>query len=607
MMDKELKNKIQQPATSNTSRSAAKAGSQQLIWYFLAFFFILAFCYFFFLSNYILFFQEQQSLFTYTPSYVHEFLVRPGGFLDLCGKFLTQFYINKFSGSVILAIILTLPGIILLHVNKRFIPGSLLSHLLLLIPSCLMLLMQTHYYHMMLYNLGFLLVLLYFLLLILSEKTVVRYVLLALFPIFFYLMGAYAVIFLCLFIIYSLLYVKGPQKYYYPILLLLETLISAVIFKQILLLQTYKQLLLFPLPFINDSTHKVLFRSLTGYVILYPVFCRLASIMKPVKVKAMPVKIIPAILVFAVTVFIMIKGYNSQTARVINLEKLVFEERWNEAIKYQEKNPSENLIGQYFYNIALSETDQLCDRMFYGRQDFGTGSLILEWSSEHLNWGAYSFYTTGLINEAQRWAYEEMVVYGLRPQNMKMLTKTSLLTGNYRLTKKYTGIMENTLFYKSWARKHEMMAEDTSLIRSDPDLGNKLMILPRADFFIYLESPETNLPLLVNENPDNRRAFEYMMSWLLLSKNVEILANNIRLMKKMGYTRIPRHIEEAIMIYYNSKGVFPDMGGLTVSNETFLRFDQYFATYMTARQNPSTFKEKMQKFNNTFWYYFHFK
>jgi hypothetical protein len=163
----------------------------------------------------------------------------------------------------------------------------------------------------------------------------------------------------------------------------------------------------------------------------------------------------------------LIAGYNSQNARVINLQKLVFNEKWEETIAYQEKHPSKNLIGQYFYNIALSETDQLCDRLFYGPQDFGTGSLMLEWSSDYLNWGSFAFYATGLINEAQRWAYEEMVVYGMRPQNMKMLVKTSILTGNYRLTEKYTGILANTIFYRSWADKYQKMAVDTSLIRSE--------------------------------------------------------------------------------------------------------------------------------------------
>jgi hypothetical protein len=585
-----------------------KKGRVADTWYLIILFFVLAFIYFFFFGGYILFFQEQQSLFLYSESFINDFFIKPGGLLDLSGKFLTQFYINKFAGSIILAAILTIPGIILAFINRRLMPGSVLSAFLLLIPSCLLMLMQTHYYHLMLYNLGFLFVLVYFMLWLLTEKKAVRYLFLATFPLFFYLTGAYAVIFICLFILYNLFYTKGSQKYYYTLFMLLLAGISAIIFNKILLVQTFKQLLLFPLPFINDPTHKTCFWLLTGFLVLYPLICRLAGNVNQVKRYFNLAGRITVAVVLSLMVILLITGYNSQTARVINLEKLVFNENWGKAIEYQEKYPSENLIGEYFYNIALSETDQLCDRLFYGPQDFGTGSLILEWSSEHLNWGAYSFYTTGLINEAQRWAYEEMVVYGLRPQNMKLLTKTSLLTGNYRLTEKYTGILENTLFYSTWARKYQKMAEDTSLIRIDTELGNKLRILPGSDFFILLESPESNLPMLVDENPDNPRAFEYMMSWLMLGKNVDILVNNIRLMKNMGYTRIPRHIEEAILIYYNSQGVFPDLGGLSISNETRARFDQYFASYMTARQNPATLQEEMEKqFSNTFWYYFHFR
>lgn len=602
MMNKELRKKNQQLATSNQQQMNKIGG-----WYFFASFFILAFVYFFWFGNYILFFQEQQSLFVYSTFYFQDFIVRPGGLLDLAGRFLTQFYVSKFAGSVIIAISLCLPGMILFKVSKQLIPGSPLSLIFPLLPSSMLLLMQTHYYHLMLYDLGFILIMVYFLLMTITEKTIFRYILLAMFPVFFYITGAYAAVFLCMFVLYCILYLQGPHKYFYIILLLLGALFSSLVFKQALLLQTYKQLILFPLPFINDPTHKVLFWLLTGYLILYPVFCKLMSVSRLVRKRNFFIRLIPSVLIFAATIILLITGYNSQNARVINLEKMAFEQKWDEAIKYQEKYPSANLIGQYFFNVALSETDQLCDKLFYGPQDFGTESLILKWSSEYLEWGAFSFYTTGLINEAQRWAYEEMVVYGLRPQNMKLLTKTSLLTGNYLLAKKYTSILKNTLFYKKWAEKYAGMAEDTSLIRSDPELGKKLGILPGEDFFIYLESPESNLPMLVDQNPENKKAFEYMMAWLLLGKEVQILTNNIRLMKDMGYTRIPRHIEEAVMIYYNSQGVFPDLGGLTISSETKLRFDQYFAAYMTARQNPSTLKEKMQKFSNSFWYYFHFK
>ncbi len=577
-------------------------------WFIIAFFFLLAFVYFFFFASHILFFQEQQYLFVYTSEYFDEFFVRPGGLLDLSGKFLTQFYYSRLAGSLILAITLTLPGIMLLHVNRHIKLNPVSAFPLMIIPSCLLLIMQTHYYHMMLYNLGFLLILIYFLLFVLSERKISRIVLTVFFPAFFYFSGAYAVISAILILIYTLFYLKGPERYYLPLIMLLAALVSALLFKQMLLLQGYTQLALFPLPFINDPTHKILFRILVAYIIFYPAICRFTGRIKSAGRKPEVVRVFPAALILFISVIMLIAGYNSQNARVINLEKLIFNEKWQEAIAYQEKHPSRNLIGQYFYNIALSETDQLCKRLFYGPQDFGTGSLILPWSSEYLNWGSFAFYTTGLVNEAQRWAYEEMVVYGRRPQNMKMLIKTGLLTGNYRLAGKYAEILNKSLFYKRWSERYGKMAEDTLLIRLDPELGEKLLLIQKSDFFIYLESPEQNLPLLVNENPQNREAFEYMMSWLLLGKEVEILVNNIRLMGRMGYTTIPRHIEEAIMIYFNSQKKLPDMGGLTVSNETRIRFDNYFASYVTARQNPATLKEKMQEqFSDTFWYYFHFK
>jgi hypothetical protein len=338
------------------------------------------------------------------------------------------------------------------------------------------------------------------------------------------------------------------------------------------------------------------------------VICRLAGSLKQVKLNLRPVGLILTIIVFSSTVIMLISGFNSKTARVINLEKLVFEEKWNELIKYQEKYPAKNMIGQYFYNVALSETDQLCDRLFYGLQDFGTGSLFLIWNNEYLSWGSHAFYATGLINEAQRWAYEEMVVYGCRPENMKMLVKTSLINGNYSIAEKYIGILKHTFFYKSWTKEYEKMVKDTSIIKSDPDLGNKIKILPRDEFFISLDAPQNNLPMLLEGNNANKKAYEYLMSWLLLDKNIETLVNNVSVMKNMDYTKIPRHIEEAVLIYYNSKRVFPDLGGLPISGETRMRFDQYFTTYVQARQNPSTLKETMQKqFGNTFWYYYQFK
>lgn len=574
----------------------------------LGLFLIVAFGYFCLVGNYILSFQETQSLFIFSGEYLHHYLLKPGGPLEYAAKFLTQFYAGKFSGSLILSVILTLPGIILYIINKRLIPGISFSLLFLLIPSCLMLLMQANYYHMMEYNLGFLLILFYYLFSVSSGKKYHRILVLILFPLFYYLAGAYVMIFTGMYVIHILFLKKGKQKYIYSLLLLVLSAITFLLFWKIIFLQPVEQIILSPLPLLENVAYKITFFILAGYFVFYPLLCRFAIRVKHIRLNTRFYSFMSIIIVFAITIFLLFKIYNPQTARVVELERLIFSEKWDEAIRFQEKKPSRNLIGQYFYNIALSETDQLCDRLFFGNQDFGAGSLVLPWGDEHLNRGAYFYYAIGLVNEAHRWAYEEMVVYGYRPQNIKLLAKTSLINGDYRMARKYINILKRTIYYRDLAKNFEEMTDNPDLIHSHPDLEAKLKILPKNNFFIQFNEPQNNLPLMLEAQPDNRKAFEYYVAGLLLTKNVEVAVNNIRKMKEAGYTRIPRHIEEAVMIYYNSKGAFPDLGGLTISIETKERFDQYFAAYINGRNNPSLLKEKMQgKFGNTFWYYFHFK
>jgi hypothetical protein len=574
------------------------------VYILLAFFYILTFGYFNWIGNYLLFFQEQQSLFVFSGEYLHEYIIKPGGLLEYAGKFLTQFYSNTVIGSLILAGTLTLTGFIFLKINKRLFPNRSFSSLFLIIPSCLLFLMQTHYYHFMEYNLGFLLVLLYFLLSILPKKKYYRYIALMLIPLFYYVTGAFSFIFAGIYLLYCLLYEKGRQGYLYSIILIGITTLSVFVFKEALFLQPYANLIRYPLPFMLDARHKILFYVLTGYLILYPLFGKITF---PKKINTRPFELASILIVFSVTVLLLFKLYNPQTARVLQIEKMVFEEKWKEAIEFQESHPSKNLIGQYFYNLALSETDQLCDRLFFGRQDFSANSLILPWGNEHLNQGAYFYYSVGLTNAAHRWAYEEMVVYGYRPQNVKILAKTNLINGNYPMAKKYIDILKKTYNYNHWAKEYEKLLADTMLIQNHPELGKKREILPKEDFFMQIDNPQENIPLLLKADPNNKKAFEYEMAWWLLTKNVEAVVNSIKNMKGMGYTRIPRHVEEAALAYLNSTGKLPDLGGLAIRPETQARFGQYVSTFKSIRQNPTSGKEIMQKyFGNTYWFYFHF-
>lgn len=572
----------------------------------LLLFFLSVFGYFFWFGNYILFFQENQSLFLFSGQYFHDFFIKPGGITVLSGKFITQFYKNEFAGSIILATVFTTLFYIFTRLfrNLNFSPS--LRQLLSLVPSCLLVLMQTNYYHFMEVNLGYLSVILFLIFSIYLNKRNAGFVVLILFPLYYYLTGAFAWIFAGAYIAYAVFFENKKYKYLYSFLLIPISALIVFISENLLFLQPYNLLLSFPLPAINDSKYRILFYLLSGYFVLIPLISKLKFTSKSKTENPMFIHIV-SVLVMLLTGYLLYTNYNIQTSRVLKTEKYVFEQKWNDAIRFNEKNASENLIGQYFYNVALSETNQLCDKLFFGRQDFNVGSLILPWGNEHLGIGSYFYYAIGLVNEAQRWAYEDMVVNGQRPENLKMLVKTNLIDGNYRMAKKYISFLKKTLYYKDWTVKYEKMVEDTTLINNNPELKEKRDHMPKGDFFIQVNYAQNNIPLLIQSNPNNKRAFEYKIAWLMLSKDVEGVVNQIKTLKTLGYSRIPRHMEEAAMIYYNGKKVLPDLGGLIISSETFSRFDQYVAAYKNNRQNMALAKERLRsQFGNTFMFYYHF-
>ena len=578
----------------------------------LSLLFILSTVYFYWFGNYLFFFQENQSLFVFGSEYLQKFIRIPGGLLEYTGNFLKQGYFNYAYGSIILSLVFTSVAIVFLKLNRRLSPGGSYSLSYILLPSCFLILMQMNQYHSLHHQLGFLLVAVYFLFSIISDKKWVRFFVLALFPLFFYLVGAFAWIYLGMYIIYSLVYEKGRLRFYYPVLLLIIAYGSFQLFIEVLFFQSVEKILIYPLPIIDLLSHKVFFYLLSGFMVLFPLLVKASLILKIKKEYARIISLSTALVVFSLTIYLLSRLYDPKTANLYQIEKFVFEQDWDAVVEYHETFPSTNMIGQYYYNLALSEKDQLCDRLFFGRQDFGPNSLILPWDSQeatHLNRGAYFFYAIGMINEAHRWAFESMVLQGFRPENIKLLIKTNLINGHYKVAEKYIYVLKRTIHYRNWVKKYEEMVNNPALIKSAPELGKKMIINPDEDYFIALGDPKTNITSVLQVQPHNKRAFEYKMAWLLLNKNVLEVVNEIKLMKDMGYTRIPRHIEEAVFVFANlNQGVRPDLGGLTLSLETEVRFRNYAAAFQLSQVGGRNPEQEMRNVGgNTFWYYLHFK
>lgn len=78
-----------------------------------------------------------------------------------------------------------------------------------------------------------------------------------------------------------------------------------------------------------------------------------------------------------------------------------------------------------------------------------------------------------MINEAERWAFENMVMKGITPQDLLMLVKCEIINGNYRMAAKYAAMLSKTFSYREEAKEYLGLLADTALIDSHPELGAK--------------------------------------------------------------------------------------------------------------------------------------
>ena len=166
---------------------------------------------------------------------------------------------------------------------------------------------------------------------------------------------------------------------------------------------------------------------------------------------------------------------------------------------------------------------------------------------------------------------------GNTPESIKMIIKTELINGKYKSAYKYITILKNSIFYKREAREFEKLLFDDKAVDLHPELGKIKRLKPKHDFFVLSENPAANIDLILAADSANRIALEYKLAFLLLQKDMKGIAEILPFYSKMGYTQIPKNVEEAVVAYslLNLKK-YPEFEGITVRPETVTRFNEYY-------------------------------
>jgi hypothetical protein len=575
---------------------------------YILFFFLSTF-FFSWFANYIFFYQEKSSLFQVSFPYLLKHLNQPGGFLQYLGELQTTFYYHSLVGAVMVSLEICLVILLVSGISKVLTGRSV--YFVPFVIGAALFYMQTNYQYSGLNNLGILLQIALFYLAVTYLRGKGEWVMVFLFPAWYFLTGSFSLLFFVLFLTYLL--VKYEKDFWKKIIILIGvSLLFFYLAQKYFFFQTINTLLVYPFSAQEIGGQLTWFVPVVIFISLLSVLFTIhPGVLNRLRNKRIPWIELSPLLVIAGLVLLAPSRIDKKNSHYFYVEKLFYKHKYNEIIAFNTQFPSNNILTNYLNNIALAETGQLNDELFRFPQSPDGSTLFLKWEllGEVLRQGGYFYYTLGITNEAQRWAYEYMVMRGNTPEGIKMLIKTELINGNYKVAAKYISILKKSVYYRTEALRFEKMLFNDAAVNADVELGSKRHLKPKHDFFVLSDDPAANIDLILAADSTNKMAVEYKFALLMLQKDLPKIASELPLLEKAGFTRIPRNIEEAAVACKLLKmAQLPELKYLKLTANTEQRFTQYYKIFQQNSSNKLQAQKALSRnFSDTFWYYVFFR
>ncbi len=321
-------------------------------------------------------------------------------------------------------------------------------------------------------------------------------------------------------------------------------------------------------------------------------------------------KTVPAgiIVICSLSFYVFRYVYDVKTEMLFKIDHFVQKGDWKKVLDNSFAYPGTNQLALYYGNMAIYKTGQMGDKMFHLPQ-MGIHGLWLEWKRNEITpfFGGELYYQLGYISEAYRWAFESMEAMGENPRSLKRLVITSLITGDTSLARHYINILDETLFYRKWAHHYQNLLDNPELMIHDKEIMEKRHFNLQTDIFADINSNDIGLLQLLKDHPDNKMAFEYYMAEALLNRNIDSFVSQIGRLRELGYSRIPVHYEEAMLVYmsHTEKDIVPE--GYALSRETIGRLSGYLDIINTYGGNRKKASQMLYpEYGGTYWYYLNF-
>lgn len=282
--------------------------------------------------------------------------------------------------------------------------------------------------------------------------------------------------------------------------------------------------------------------------------------------------------------------------RLFEVDNLYYWQRDNKVIETVEHTPRSKMTLEmtFYYNLASARQGRLADNLLKIQPtDLGVFERIGPQTpmTKILRMNEL-YFLLGDMTFAERAAMMKNV---FSPGNrnvrmMKRLAETSLITGDNRTAEKYLRILSKTIAYRRWAAER-MPGRQTHAVREW--IRNKRMFINRTDTIRLTDNAHYIMNELVESNPDNDVAVNYMLCSDLILKDLKTFWNDYNTFcLGKGRPRTERIYREALLICLAASRAPLDQWERYVHDRALT---ERFAIYCTQRGSEA--------YKDTYWYY----
>ena len=298
-------------------------------------------------------------------------------------------------------------------------------------------------------------------------------------------------------------------------------------------------------------------------------------------------------------------SYDPNRKKLIEIDYYETQRNFSKVLEIGKQFTKPNYYVCHAVNHALSQTNRLTTEMFDNPQH-PYGLFLTAPPHKIVHWAKIdALLDLGFINFAEQEIREAIETFGARPFLIKRLITVYLVNGNYEAGKTYLNQLLKTVFERKWANDYLKRIENDPQLKNDIQIQHmrSIMLEKQGGFFGF--DFNDLIADLLKKNPENKMAFEYLITLDLLTGQLEKMMHDLTLIDQYQGDDLPKYYQQAYLFY---KGIIKGKGslrGIKLAPDIiteYKEFTKYFNLAQLHDQKASMIMS--EKFKDSYYLYY---